>query len=164
MNYIVQTNKINKIINNQTRNISSSVLLNKSEEVFTPVSFGVVIRVKDGVAFARDLGFANFGELAVFIPSPSRLSKLRSTKNIKYVDGMIVGVEDKLTSIVIFGNERLVKVGDRIITKGGIVSVMVGIGLLGRILDPLGNAIDDPSKSSVSGLFSRFEVKYLKKK
>ena len=126
-----------------TRNFSSTSQV--KEEVFTPVSFGVVIRVKDGVAFARDLGFANFGELAVFIPSPSRLSKLRSTKNIKYIDGMIVGVEDKLTSIVIFGNERLVKVGDRIITKGGIVSVMVGIGLLGRILNPLGDPIDDPN-------------------
>ena len=148
MNSIIKMNNINNTINNKTRNFcsSSSFLNKKTEEVFTPVSFGVVIRVKDGVAFARDLGFANFGELAVFIPSPSRLSKIRSTKNIKYIDGMIVGVEDKLTSIVIFGNERLVKVGDRIITKGGIVSVMVGVGLLGRILDPLGNPIDDPSK------------------
>ena len=143
---IVERNQLKSIINNQTRNISSSVVLNKTEDTFAPVSFGVVIRVKDGVAFARDLGFAKFGELALFIPSPSRLSKLRSTKNIKYIDGMIVGVEDKLTSIVIFGNERLVKVGDRIITKGGIVSVMVGIGLLGRILNPLGEAIDDPNQ------------------
>jgi F-type H+-transporting ATPase subunit alpha len=131
---------------NPTRNFSSVSKLNKAEEVFTPVSFGVVIRVKDGVAFARDLGFANFGELAVFIPSPSRLSKLRSNKNIKYIDGMVVGVEDKLTSIVIFGNERLVKVGDRIITKGGIVSVTVGYGLLGRVLNPLGEPVDDVTK------------------
>ena len=42
------------------------------------LSFGVVIRVKDGVAFARDLGFASFGELAVFIPSPSRLNTLKT--------------------------------------------------------------------------------------
>jgi F-type H+-transporting ATPase subunit alpha len=143
----IKNNLEKRVINNKTRNFSTSVVLNKTEETFAPVSFGVVIRVKDGVAFARDLGFANFGELAVFIPSPSRLSKLRSTKNIKYIDGMIVGVEDKLTSIVIFGNERLVKVGDRIITKGGIVSVMVGIGLLGRVLNPLGDPIDDPNKA-----------------
>ena len=148
MNYtIIEKNKVRNVINNKTRNFSSAVVLKKTEDTFAPVSFGVVIRVKDGVAFARDLGFAKFGELALFIPSPSRLSKLRSTKNIKYIDGMIVGVEDKLTSIVIFGNERLVKVGDRIITKGGIVSVMVGIGLLGRILNPLGEPIDDPNKA-----------------
>jgi len=143
----INNNLEKRVINNQTRKISTSVVLNKTENTFAPVSFGVVIRVKDGVAFVRDLGFANFGELAVFIPSPSRLSKLRSTKNIKYIDGMIVGVEDKLTSIVIFGNERLVKVGDRIITKGGIVSVMVGIGLLGRVLNPLGDPIDDPNRA-----------------
>ena len=72
------------------------------------IPFGVVIRVKDGVAFARDLGFASFGELAVFIPSPSRLNLLKLKQNIKYVNGMVVGIEDKLTSIVIFGNERLI--------------------------------------------------------
>jgi len=140
-------NKIEMLNVKYTKNFSSSSIISKTEEVFTPVSFGVVIRVKDGVAFARDLGFANFGELAVFIPSPSRLSKLRSNKNIKYIDGMIVGVEDKLTSIVIFGNERLVKVGDRIITKGGIVSVTVGYGLLGRVLNPLGEPVDDPNRA-----------------
>jgi len=92
------------------------------------------------------LGFASFGELAVFIPSPSRLNTLKTQQNVKYVNGMVVGIEDKLTSIVIFGNERLVKVGDRIITKGGVVSVLVGIGLLGRIINPLGEPIDDPKK------------------
>jgi len=110
------------------------------------MSFGVVIRVKDGVAFARDLSFASFGELAVFIPSPSRLNNLKNKENLKYISGMVVGIEEKLTSIVIFGNERLVKVGDRIITKGGVVSVMVGVGLLGRVINPLGEPIDDPKK------------------
>jgi len=111
------------------------------------ISFGVVIRVKDGVAFARDLGFASFGELAVFIPSPARLTALKSTKAVNYVNGMIVGIEEKFTSIDILGNERLVKVGDRIITKGGVVSVFVGVGLLGRILNPLGQPIDNAKQA-----------------
>jgi len=135
------------------KNISANIrkkanLIKKENKKVTlkAMSFGVVIRVKDGVAFARDLGFASFGELASFIPSPSRLNALKSKQNIKYVNGMVVGIEDKLTSIVIFGNERLVKVGDRIMTKGGVVSVMVGMGLLGRIINPLGEVIDDPKK------------------
>lgn len=121
----------------------------KIEKKFTlkSISFGVVIRVKDGVAFARDLGFASFGELAMFIPSPSRLNALKSAQTTTYVNGMIVGIEEKFTSIVIFGNERLVKVGDRIITKGGVVSVLVGIGLLGRVINPLGQCIDDSKKA-----------------
>ncbi len=108
-----------------------------------PVSFGVVVRVKDGVAFARDLGFASFGELALFIPSYARLHELTNKKSTNYVNGMIVGIEEQFTSIVIFGNERLVKVGDRIVTRGGVVSVLVGIGLLGRVISPLGVALDD---------------------
>jgi F-type H+-transporting ATPase subunit alpha len=111
------------------------------------ISFGVVIRVKDGVAFARDLGFASFGELAVFIPSPARLNALKSNKTVSYINGMIVGIEEKSTSIVIFGNERLVKVGDRIITKGGVVSILVGVGLLGRVLSPLGLPLDDAKRA-----------------
>jgi len=114
--------------------------------VLKSISFGVVTRVKDGVAFARDLGFASFGELAVFIPASSRLRTLKKAKSINYVNGMIVGIEEQFTSIVIFGNERLVKVGDRIITKGGVVSVLVGIGLLGRVISPLGTPLDDAKK------------------
>jgi F-type H+-transporting ATPase subunit alpha len=55
----------------------------------------------------------------------------------------IVGLERDLTSVVILGNERLVKVGDRILARKGIIAVNVGIGLLGRVLNPLGNPIDN---------------------
>jgi len=76
-----------------------------------PLSFGVVTRVKDGVAFARDLGFASFGELVIFVPSPARLKTMqKDAGTVNYVDGMIVGLEKDLTSVVILGNERLVKV------------------------------------------------------
>jgi proton translocating ATP synthase F1 alpha subunit len=59
---------------------------------------------------------------------------------------MVVGVSSTYTSIVILGNERFVKVNDRIIGRGNVVSIFVTIGLLGRIIDPLGNPIDDPKK------------------
>jgi len=112
-----------------------------------PLSFGVVTRVKDGVAFARDLGFASFGELVIFVPSPARLKALQKEQGaVNYVDGMIVGLERDLTSVVILGNERLVKVGDRILARKGIIAVNVGIGLLGRVLNPLGQPIDDKNR------------------
>jgi hypothetical protein len=76
-----------------------------------PLSFGIVTKVKDGVAFARDLGFASFGELVIFVPSPARLKAMqKEAGGTNYVDGMIVGLERDLTSVVILGNERLVKV------------------------------------------------------
>lgn len=112
-----------------------------------PLSFGVVTRVKDGVAFARDLGFASFGELVIFVPSPARLKTMQQKDGaVNYVDGMIVGLEKDLTSVVILGNERLVKVGDRILARKGIIAVNVGVGLLGRVLNPLGVPIDDKAR------------------
>jgi proton translocating ATP synthase F1 alpha subunit len=130
-----------------TKALKKPLQKNNKKITLKSISFGVVIRVKDGVAFARDLGFASFGELAVFIPSPARLNALKSNKTVSYINGMIVGIEEKSTSIVIFGNERLVKVGDRIITKGGVVSILVGIGLLGRVLSPLGLPLDDAKRA-----------------
>jgi F0F1-type ATP synthase alpha subunit len=51
---------------------------------------------------------------------------------------MVVGVTSSYTSVVILGNERFVKVNDRLIGRGNVVSLYVTIGLLGRIIDPLG--------------------------
>jgi F0F1-type ATP synthase alpha subunit len=59
---------------------------------------------------------------------------------------MVVGVTSSYTSVVILGNERFVKVNDRLIGRGNVVSLYVTIGLLGRIIDPLGQPIDDPKK------------------
>jgi F-type H+-transporting ATPase subunit alpha len=59
---------------------------------------------------------------------------------------MVVGVTSSYTSVVVLGNERFVKVNDRLIGRGNVVSLYVTIGLLGRIIDPLGQPIDDPKK------------------
>lgn len=120
--------------------MAENLALNQQKNVANPIPFGVVKMVKDGVAFVRDLDFASFGELIIFLPSFERVQSLKGP--VKYMDGMIVSIQNDLTSIVIFGNERFVKVGDRVITKGGIVSINVGVGLLGRILDPLGRPLD----------------------
>ena len=120
--------------------MAENLALNQQKNVANPIPFGVVKMVKDGVAFVRDLDFASFGELIIFLPSFDRVQSLKGP--VKYMDGMIVAIQNDLTSIVIFGNERFVKVGDRVITKGGIVSINVGVGLLGRILDPLGRPVD----------------------
>ena len=79
--------KKKKIIGTQKKsdskilNLKKKTLKSIKKITLKSISFGVVIRVKDGVAFARDLGFASFGELAMFIPSPSRLNNLKTKKN-----------------------------------------------------------------------------------
>jgi len=63
---------------------------------------------------------------------------------------MIVGLEKELTSVTILGNERLVKVGDRILARKGIISVNVGVGTLGRIVSPLGVPVDTVGEMAIN--------------
>jgi F-type H+-transporting ATPase subunit alpha len=84
--------------------------------------------VKDGVAFIENLDTAKFGELVKILPA--------------YISGMIVSLEKKETAAILFGNDRAVRVGDRVHCSGNIVSIPVGYGLLGRVVDPLGNPLD----------------------
>ncbi|MER3328866.1 MAG: hypothetical protein RIF34_04750, partial [Candidatus Kapaibacterium sp.] len=115
------------------------------QKPLVPLILGQVEKVKDGVATISRLENVSFSELVTFIPTPSRLKKMGANA-AKTVEGMVVGIETKTISAILFGNERLVKVGDRVRPRGTIVSIMVGIGLLGRVIDPLGNPLDDPQR------------------
>ena len=136
---IFSSNNVNK------RNFCTQPEIKKL--IFNAKHFGKVIRVKDGVAFVVNLRNVTFGELVLFIPSVTRLKKYKQTsdKPWNFVDGMVVGVSSSYTSVVVLGNERLVKVNDRLIGRGNVVSLYVSIGLLGRIINPLGQPIDDPN-------------------
>ena len=114
----------------------------EEEEKIQPILLGEVEKVKDGVAFVTGLEDVSFSELVFFISSKTTLDAKE-----EQVEGMVVGIEKAYTTIIIFGNERAVKVGDKVKTKGSIVSILVGMGLLGRVLDPLGNALDNPTKA-----------------
>ncbi|CAG8831897.1 19834_t:CDS:2, partial [Gigaspora margarita] len=56
--------------------------------------------------------------------------------------GMALNLEPDNVGIVVFGNDRLIKEGDTVKRTGQIVDVPVGPGLLGRVVDALGNPID----------------------
>ena len=117
--------------------------------VFNAKNFGKVVKIQDGVAFVVNLKNVAFGELVLFIPSPLRLKQYHAkqagnvyAKPWNFIDGMVVGVTSTYTSVVILGNERFVKVNDRMVGRGNVVSLYVTIGLLGRIVDPLGQPLD----------------------
>merc|ERR1719219_1875416 len=55
---------------------------------------------------------------------------------------MALNLEPDNVGIVVFGNDREIKEGDIVRRTGAIVDVPVGPELLGRVVDPLGNAID----------------------
>ncbi|KAI8812073.1 P-loop containing nucleoside triphosphate hydrolase protein [Cladochytrium replicatum] len=56
--------------------------------------------------------------------------------------GMALNLEPDNVGVVVFGNDRLIKEGDIVKRTGAIVDVPVGDGLLGRVVDGLGNPID----------------------
>merc|ERR1712029_717161 len=56
--------------------------------------------------------------------------------------GMALNLEPDNVGVVVFGNDRLIREGDTVKRTGQIVDVPVGEGLLGRVVDALGNPID----------------------
>jgi F-type H+-transporting ATPase subunit alpha len=88
---------------------------------------GQVLSVGDGVARVYGLDNVQAGEMVEF-PGGIR--------------GMALNLEDDNVGVVIFGDDRDIKEGDTVKRTGAIVDVPVGRGLLGRVVDALGNPID----------------------
>src|SRR5947199_7309854 len=88
---------------------------------------GQVLSVGDGVARVYGLDKVQAGEMVEF-PGGIR--------------GMALNLETDNVGVVIFGSDRDIKEGDTVKRTGAIVEVPVGRGLLGRVVDALGNPID----------------------
>ena len=88
---------------------------------------GQVLSVGDGVARVFGLDNVQAGELVEFPGG---------------IKGMALNLETDNVGVVIFGSDREIREGDTVKRTGAIVDVPVGKGLLGRVVDPLGNPID----------------------
>ncbi len=60
--------------------------------------------------------------------------------------GMIVEFDAQFAFGIVFGDERRIKVGDRVSSRGQLLNVPVGDKFIGRIVDPLGNPVDAKGK------------------
>ncbi len=88
---------------------------------------GQVLSVGDGIARVYGLDNVQAGEMVEFENG---------------VRGMALNLETDNVGIVIFGNDREIKEGQTVKRTGAIVDVPIGKGLLGRVVDALGNPID----------------------
>jgi F-type H+-transporting ATPase subunit alpha len=88
---------------------------------------GQVLSVGDGIARVYGLDNVQAGELVEFPGG---------------IKGMALNLEADNVGVVIFGNDRSIKEGDVVKRTGSIVDTPVGKGLLGRVVDGLGNPID----------------------
>ena len=88
---------------------------------------GQVLSVGDGIARVYGLDSVKAGEMVEFPGG---------------IKGMALNLERDNVGVVIFGEDRTIKEGDTVKRTGTIVDVPVGKGLLGRVVDGLGNSID----------------------
>ena len=114
----IRASEISSILKEQIKNFG------KEAEVS---EIGQVLSVGDGIARVYGLDKVQAGEMVEF-PGGIR--------------GMALNLETDNVGIVIFGEDRTIKEGDTVKRTGAIVEVPVGKGLLGRVVDALGNPID----------------------
>lgn len=126
----IKAAEISKILKEQINDFSAQANV---EEV------GQVLSVGDGVARVYGLDQVQAGEMVEFPGG---------------IKGMALNLETDNVGVVIFGSDRDIKEGDIVRRTGEIVSVPVGEGLLGRVVDGLGNPIDGkgPIKTTETSL------------
>ena len=130
----IRAAEITSILKDQIKNFG------KEAEVS---EIGQVLSVGDGIARVYGLDNVQAGEMVEF-PGGIR--------------GMALNLEADNVGVVIFGDDRTIKEGDTVKRTGAIVEVPVGRGLLGRVVDGLGNPID--GKGPIKGeAMKRVDVK-----
>ena len=119
--------EITKIIRAQIKNYEAKL---QSSET------GIVILVGDGIARVSGLDKCMAGELIEF-------------PNGSY--GMAQNLEEDTVSVVILGTDNGVKEGDTVKRTGKVVSVPVGKGMIGRVVNALGEPIDGKGAIEAEG-------------
>mmetsp|Transcript_12952 Transcript_12952/g.39874 ORF Transcript_12952/g.39874 Transcript_12952/m.39874 type:complete len:553 (+) Transcript_12952:211-1869(+) len=99
----------------------------KYYQKFDVQEVGRVLSIGDGIARVYGLNSVRAGEMVEFSTG---------------LKGMALNLETDNVGVVVFGNDREIKEGDVVKRTGNIVDVSVGPGLLGRVVDGLGNPID----------------------
>ncbi len=114
----IRAAEISKVIKDQIANFGTEAEVSET---------GTVLSVGDGIARIHGLDQVQAGEMVEFANG---------------VQGMALNLEADNVGVVIFGSDAEIKEGDVVKRTGTIVDVPVGKGLLGRVVDALGNPID----------------------
>ncbi len=130
----IRPSEISDILKKQITNFNASAELSET---------GQVVSVGDGIATVYGLENVQAGEMVEFNGG---------------IKGMALNLASDNVGVVIFGDDRTVKEGDTVKRTGTIMDTPVGKGLLGRVVDGLGNPID--GKGPLTNVTrSRVEVK-----
>ena len=110
--------EVSAILKKQLSGYSASTALNE---------VGTVLEVGDGIARVFGLSNAQYGELVTFDNG---------------LEGMVLNLEEDHVGVVLLGPSKGIKEGDVVKRTQRIASILVGEGVVGRVLDTLGNPID----------------------
>ena len=130
----LRAEEITRILKDQIENYESRVEVAET---------GTILSVGDGIARVHGLDNAVAGELLEF---PGGIS------------AMVLNLESDNVGAAIMGDDKLLREGDPVKRTGRIVEVPVGDSLLGRVVDPLCNALDG-GPEIVSEHTRRLEIK-----
>jgi F-type H+-transporting ATPase subunit alpha len=114
----IRASEISSILKEQIKNFGQEAEVSET---------GQVLSIGDGIARVYGLDNVQAGEMVEFPHS---------------IKGMALNLEVDNVGIVVFGEDREIKEGDIVKRTGAIVEVPIGKGLLGRVVDALGNPID----------------------
>jgi len=104
---------------------------------------GTVLEVGDGVAKISGLADIMASEMVEFLPAETFV------KESTY--GVALNLEEGQIGVMILGSFENIKEGDTVRATGKILSVPVGEKLIGRVINPLGEALDGKGKISAQG-------------
>jgi F-type H+-transporting ATPase subunit alpha len=93
-------------------------------------SVGRVLKISDGIALVSGLTEAMMSEILIFKSSQGEIA------------GLALNLEENLVGAIIMGDFSGIKEGDEVVCTKRILSVPVGEALVGRVVNPLGEAID----------------------
>jgi F-type H+-transporting ATPase subunit alpha len=128
----IQPSEISAILKREIENFGAEAQVSE---------VGQVLSVGDGIARVYGLDNVQAGELVEFPGG---------------IKGMALNLETDNVGVVIFGSDAGIKEGDTVKRTGAIVDVPVGKGLLGRVVDALGNPID--GKGDIQNVAERRRV------
>ncbi len=121
----VRPDEVSAILREQLSGFKSAAQLEET---------GTVLQIGDGIARIYGLTHVRAGELIEFETG---------------LKGMVLNLEEDNVGAVLFGESEGIKEGDSVKRTGEIASLEVGEGLLGRVINPLGEPID--GKGPISG-------------
>ena len=114
----INPEEVISIIKRQLREVSD----------FEIKSYGIVLQIGDNIAKVWGLKDVRYGELVKF-PGD--------------VYGLAFDLEEETVGVIMLGEHEHIREGDRVEATGRMLTIPVGKSLLGRVIDPLGNPLDD---------------------